>query len=68
MTLLDIFLGVLEDAIGFAAFAISSIESTDGHTGTVKLVKEATKVSFHTEATQPMPADSLADASAVCWS
>lgn len=46
----------------FTAFAIESEESANGHPGLIILMKEATGVTLHTKAAEPMAANRLPEA------
>lgn len=43
----------------FTALAIETEESANGHPGFIILMKKATRIAFHTETTEPMPANRL---------
>jgi hypothetical protein len=62
IALLDIFIGVLVNAILLPALSIKSKKPTYRHSRLVVLVKESAGVAFHTKASKPVPTYSLPEA------
>lgn len=57
----DIFIGMLIDAILLSTFTVHSEESADRHTSFIVLVEEPAGVAFHTQTSEPVPANGLAE-------
>ena len=62
IALLDIFIGVLVNAILLPALSIKSKKPTYRHSRLVILVKETAGVAFHAKASKPVPTYSLPEA------
>lgn len=63
VALLNVFVSVLVDAILLTALPEHPKEAAHGHSSLVILVEEATGISLHAEATEPVATDSLPEAS-----
>lgn len=61
IALFDIFIGMLIDAILLSAFAVNPKKPADRHASFIILMEEPAGVAFHTETSEPVPADGLTE-------
>lgn len=65
VTLLDIFIGMLIHTILLSTLTIQSEKPTNWHPRLVILMKKPTRISLHTQTSEPMPANCLPETSPV---